>query len=446
LGRFRRLLYLSLGMSSSLVAQNDVRRDAVVEAVEKVVPTVVNIETDTIVKYRDPWESVFREFWEDYHRQQNQFSLGSGVVIDEAGYILTNEHVVRRADRIRVKFASNTNLVYEAKLVAFHGNSDLALIKIIARPGEKFRAVKFAPDDDLLLGETVLALGNPFGLGGSVSRGILSSKTRRAPKENDPLDIVNLLQTDASINPGNSGGPLVNLRGELIGINVAILKEAQGIGFAIPIRQVSDALSEIFTPEALKSLWFGARVQNGPRGSFIITSVQSGGPAERGGLKTGDLVNAVNGRTPRSVIEFNDLLIQNRDDVRLDILRQNERKTASVRLTPEVDFFNNSLIQQRTGLTLQEISAELAEQLRLLTSEGLIISSVEKNSPAAEVKLQRGMLVTAIDGKTPASLVEAAKIFHSRKKGQRVILDLIVQRRLGNFIQNSETRVPVTIR
>ncbi len=216
--------------------ETDVRRDATVTAVERVMPSVVNIATETMIQVRDPFEEMLRQFFDPYHRQQapnSQLSLGSGVIIDEAGYVLTNDHVVRRADKIWVKVYGNET-PYEAKLISTNPKCDVALLKLQAKPGEHFAAVKFAPDDDLLLGETVLALGNPFGLGGSVSRGILSSKSRSAPRENDALDVPNWLQTDASINPGNSGGPLVNLRGELIGLNVAILSKAQGIGFAIP--------------------------------------------------------------------------------------------------------------------------------------------------------------------------------------------------------------------
>jgi S1-C subfamily serine protease len=210
--------------------ETDIRRDATVVAVEKVMPSVVNIATETIIHVRDPYEEFFRQFWDPYHRRQpsnSQYSLGSGVVIDEEGYLLTNDHVVRRADKIAVKFCTGTNL-YSATVVASDPKSDVALLKLNARPGEKFRAIQLAHEDDLLLGETVLALGNPFGLGGSVSRGILSSKSRIVPKEGEPLDIPNWLQTDAPINLGNSGGPLVNLRGELIGINVAVLNEVEG--------------------------------------------------------------------------------------------------------------------------------------------------------------------------------------------------------------------------
>ena len=160
-------------------AEADVRRDPAVEAVARVLPSVVNIGTETIVAVADPFEELLREFWGPYHRRRRattQYSLGSGVVVDEAGYILTNDHVVRRASRIWVRFSEEFGgREYEAKLVGESRKSDVAMIKIEPKPGEKLEAVRFAADDDLWLGETVLALGNPFGLGGSVSRGILSS-------------------------------------------------------------------------------------------------------------------------------------------------------------------------------------------------------------------------------------------------------------------------------
>src|SRR5882724_7693111 len=259
----------------------DVRRDATVLAVEQVMPSVVNIATKSIVPIRD----VFDQFFPGIPRQQHfgeYTSLGSGVVIDEAGYLLTNDHVVRQASEIAVKFSSTAN-IYSASVVARDARRDIALLKINSAPGEKFHAIKMARADDLLLGETVLALGNPFGLGGSVTRGILSSKTRSLPKENMPLDMFNWLQTDAPINHGNSGGPLVNLRGELIGINVAVLNEVegqpvQGIGFAIPIRLVEEALADILPTEFVKTFWFGGRVKVGSY-PLVLTSVQPESPA-----------------------------------------------------------------------------------------------------------------------------------------------------------------------
>src|SRR5205085_4987775 len=176
-----------------------------------------------------------------------------------------------RANRTQVKLWDGRE--YDATPMVATPFSDVALLKIQAKPGEKFKAVKFAADDDLLLGETVLALGNPFGLGGTVTKGILSSKSRRPPTGNEPLNIQDWLQTDEAINPGNSGGPLINLRGDLIGLSVAVYREGQGISFAIPARRVSAALAEMYSPETLHSLWFGARVRPGVF-PLTIASVQ----------------------------------------------------------------------------------------------------------------------------------------------------------------------------
>src|SRR4051812_27401541 len=257
---------------------DDIRRDASVAAVERVMPCVVNIATETIVEYEDFYQRLFRDFFGQNgpsRRQQREFSVGSGVIIDEEGYVLTNLHVVRRANRTQIKLWDGRE--YEAVPIVATTHSDVALLKIQGKPGEKFKAVRLAPDDELLLGETVLALGNPFGLGGSVTKGILSSKSRRPATGNEPLDVNDWLQTDAAINPGNSGGPLINIHGDLIGLNVAVYKEGQGIGFAIPVSQVSEALASFFSPEVRHLLWFGARLKAAPA-QLTVADVQPNGP------------------------------------------------------------------------------------------------------------------------------------------------------------------------
>ena len=226
----------------------DVRRDATVIAVERVMPSVVNIATRTWVNSETASERMLREFYGYRKEPSANYNRGSGVVISEDGYVLTNVHVVQGVDDIWVQFNDDSEPI-AAERVALSQEKDVALLRLKPGKPRKFRALKFAKDDDLLLGETVIALGYPFGLSGSVSRGILSSKSRRISDHEVPgerLDIGDWLQTDAAINPGNSGGPLVNLRGELIGLNVAVLRPdigAQGIGFAIPIRRVNQALA-----------------------------------------------------------------------------------------------------------------------------------------------------------------------------------------------------------
>jgi serine protease Do len=433
-------LFTAIPGTDAAMAEEDIRHDATVQAVEKVLPTVVNIATETIIPVRDPFEELFRQFWDPYHRRQrvnSQYSLGSGVVIDEAGYLLTNDHVVRRADKIIVSFCAGTN-TYSATVVASDPKSDVALLKLKAAPGEKFKAIQFAREDDLLLGETVLALGNPFGLGGSVTRGILSSKSRLLPKEGEPLDIPNWLQTDAPINMGNSGGPLVNLRGELIGINVAVLNEvqghqAQGIGFAIPIRRVLEALSDIFPTESVKTYWFGARVKVGTT-PLVVTAVQPQSPAGKAGLKVGDAIMQVNGKAPKSFIDFADLLGAGTDsDVKLALRRGNVQKEIEVRLVPEKTVFNPEMLRARLGLNMEELTPQVAARYGVGSNDGFLITGVEENSQADRAGLQRGMLVTGIDGRQPSDLCAAAKLLYPKKKGDRVQLDLAVPQRMGNF-------------
>jgi serine protease Do len=423
----------------------DIRRDATVLAVEQVMPSVVNIATKNIVQVRDPFEEFYRQFW-GRRSADSDYSLGSGVVIDEAGYLLTNDHVVRRADKIAVKFATGTD-VYEATVVASDPKSDVALLKLTARPGERFHAIKLAHDDDLLLGETVLALGNPFGLGGSVSRGILSSKSRVAPKEGQPLIIQNCLQTDAAINPGNSGGPLVNLRGELIGINVQYVPEAQSIGFAIPIKRVIESLSEdIFPTDFVKSFWFGARVKVGTS-PLIVTTVRPESPAGRAGLKSGDAILLVNGKAPKSFIDFTGLLAAKGDaDLPLTIQRGFERSELTVRLVPATNVFNADMIRSKLGLNLDPLTAQTATRYGVNATAGFVVTSVLKDGPADVAHLQNGMLVTGVDGQTPADLTTLAKMLYGKTKGEPVRLDVAVLQPVGNFNVLRQGNVELTPR
>ena len=438
---------LSLGAAAVRAGEPDVRRDATVAAVERVLPCVVNIATETVISIRDPFEQLLQDYFREFRApaQNSQVSLGSGVIIDENGYVLTNDHVVRRATRIWVKVSTNAT-PYEAKLIAGNAHSDVALIKLQARPDERFPAVHFAQDDDVLLGETVLAMGNPFGLGESVSRGILSSKSRVAPKGAEQLDWPNWLQTDASINPGNSGGPLVNLRGELIGLNVAMLQKAQGIGFAIPVKLVSEALSGIFTPESAgKGLWFGAQVRIGTS-PLSIAMVQPRSPADKAGLRAGDVVLKLNGQTPHSFIDFTESIIRDaKSPARLVIERHGERRELTIKPVPEASVFNADMIEERTGLRLEPITAELARSIGLNATDGFVVAEVDREGPAAGA-FRPGYLITAIDGQAPADLTAAAKLLYPRKAGEKVRLDFVALQRRGAFRTYQERFVELPLR
>jgi S1-C subfamily serine protease len=412
-------------------------------------PTVVNIATERVIEYHEWYDDLLRQFygWSRAPvRQEKSISLGSGVMIDEEGYILTNFHVVRRASRVQIKLWDKRE--FEADPIFHREATDIALLKLRCKSGERFRAIKFAPDDDLLLGETVLALGNPFGLGGSVTKGILSSKNRRPSTENEPLNVEDWLQTDAAINPGNSGGPLVNLRGELIGINVAVYRDqgngerGMGVGFSIPVKQISAALSRFFTPETTDSLWFGAQLK-AESGSLSVASVRSGSPAAKGGLQAGDQLLEVNGNPAQSLMSYNRLLgaATNQPAILL-VKRDGERQTLKVKLMPIED-----LIRQKLGLTLLEAPPQQARGLGIQPGQGLFIEEVEKGSPAARAELQRGFFLAAIDGQMASDLRVLTEVLAAKEQGDKVRLGVVVPRRLGaSFIEFQQGTVEIEVR
>jgi serine protease Do len=426
----------ALSASISDPLETDMRRDATVRAIEIALPSVVNIATATIVERAgDPMLENFRRYfgWRvPTEKHEEPYSIGSGVIVDEEGYILTNFHVLQRATRAQVKLWDGRLYEVESQYVA-SPDSDLALLKLRTKPGEKFRAIKFAPDDDLLLGETVIALGNPFGLGGSVSRGILSSKNRRPPVEDEPLDIQDWLQTDAAINPGNSGGPLINLRAELIGVNNQ-RGQGPGIGFAIPTKQIGTALSEMLSPESTDSLWFGARIKSGSA-PLQITAVQSGSPADKAGLRAGQEILQVNGSAPRSLVDFNRLIVSAKDhSATLKLQQGSESLEKKIQLVPFDD-----VIQQKLGLVLLNPTSESAG-----AGKGLVVLDVEKNGPADRAQLQRGFILTGIDGKSANNLMAVASALAEKKPGASAQLTVVVPRRLsGNFDLQGNVNVQV---
>lgn len=455
------LLLAALGLPTAAQAANptspppDIRRDATVEAVQRAMPAVVNIRTETIVERHDPFEQLFQGFWGPHNRRprtETTYSMGSGVIIDEEGWVITNFHVVSRATRVFVRLADGKE--YEAERIVGTSFADVALLRIVNAAGEKFATIQFAADDDLLLGETVMALGNPFGLGGSVSKGILSSKSRRPPAENEPMEVEDRLQTDAAINPGNSGGPLINLRGELIGVNVAVYREGQGIGFAIPVRRVTAALAEMYSPETLQSLWFGARVK--PSAPLTIVSVQPDSPAGKAGLRAGDHIVEINGKSPRRFIEFVRELLDagTTRTVSVSVLRGNRRQKAALQLVRESTFFNSDLVRKKIGLTVEELTGQVAQTLGLGDRRGVIINDVEEGSPAAQAGLQKNMIITMVDGQVTwhagqraPSYVPVAKALYAKTKGDKSQFEVIIPQRVGRFgIQIQQAKVEVAVR
>ncbi len=426
------------------VTQTDIRRDATVAATEKVLPTVVNIATTRIVEYRDPYQDWFLRFYgrrAPVERREDPEAIGSGVLINEEGYILTNFHVLSRASRVYVKLSDGRTI--EADPLVATKQKDVALLKLRAPAGEKFPAIQFAADDDLLLGETVLALGNPYGLGLSVARGILSSKARRLIEANERLSNQDWLQTDASINPGNSGGPLINLRGELIGINVAVYREDQGmgVGFAIPVKQITAALLDFFAPEIKDAQWFGARL-DGLRAPLRFAEVQPGSPAEQAGLQAAQKILQVNGQSPRDLVDFNRLLTANADHTaRLLVLDRSGTRTVTVRLMPFED-----LLQQKLGVKLRNLTPQDAASFKVNPGEGVFVQEVERNSPADKAQLPRGVLLAAINDQLTDSPNRAAMLLTSKRAGEHVRLSVLERRVSHNYFELRPRAVDVKVR
>ena len=278
------------------------RRSRVVEAVERASPAVVNISTEQVVVQRgnpfggDPFfEQFFRDFFDSRPRRSTRTSLGSGVIVQSDGTILTNEHVILRGGRIHVTLADGRE--FEAKLVGRDADSDLAVLRINAG---SLPHIALGHSDDLMIGETVIAIGNPFGLSHTVTTGVVSALKRNL--QTGGRTFTDFIQTDASINPGNSGGPLLNILGELIGINTAIYGNAQGIGFAIPVDRARRAVDSLVSgrkppePDANSLAWdmLGLQVRQSDDG-LVVNRVRGGSLMEHIGVERGDRVLGLDG-------------------------------------------------------------------------------------------------------------------------------------------------------
>ena len=350
-----------------------------VQVIRLAEPAVVSIQTNQLVE-----KGYFDRFgnWYRTHQGARPYSQGTGVLIDPEGLLITNEHVIRDADQIKVRFNPKYDRTeYEATLLNGDPESDLALLKI-TRP-EPFPAVRLGRSDDLMTGERVIAIGNPYGEQNTVTAGILSAVGREVLLEG--RKVTGLLQTDASINPGNSGGPLLNINGELIGINNAIHPLAEGIGFAIPANRVLEILnSRLLNPDQSKRLWLGARFEkaDGPR----IEAVDPGSPAERGGFRRGDWILEVAGKPVESLIAFEKHLLKANPGDRIEIDVQ--REGGKVSLSIVLGSYPDRVSATRLGVVLEPFESAGEERLR--------VKEVIPEGPGARIGIQRGDVLWAL--------------------------------------------------
>lgn len=397
------------------------RMTPTVKAVRKALPWVVSIgTTQQIIQINDPFALFFTDFFSQPRRVFTKYSpLGSGVIVDSSGLVVTNYHVVRRASDITVQLWDGTSL--EARVLGYDVGSDLCLLQLQGELPE-LAAAEFAANGDLYLGETVIAIGNPFGLGQSVSTGVLSA-LNRSFHEGDVF-FENLLQTDAAINPGNSGGPLVNLDGKLVGINQAIRADAEGIGFAIPLSHIEDFFSYWLKPshftEAYLGLQPGGIVKEADDAGIVLPEVLEASPMAKAGLKSGDVVLSVNGTAVNRPLDFGRLIFNRHagDEVVLNTAEGSH----TVKLENQSD---SMLIATRLGIELVELTPQLRSAMRLRQEQkGLVISEIKEESFGGvqdaqwRQVLRRGDILLQFAGHDYPSLQQVAEALRGSHAGE----------------------------
>ena len=415
------------------------------ELAKLVRPAVVNISTTSTVRipgspfkqffgpHDEPFGNFFGQFFGEIpDREMKQRSLGSGFIIDKDGYIITNNHVVSGADEIKVKLADGRE--YTAKVVGRDSKTDLALIKISSL-FKDLPTLALGDSDRMQVGDWVLAIGNPFGLEHTVTQGIISASGRVIGS--GPYD--NFLQTDAPINPGNSGGPLVNLKGEVIGINASIIASGQGIGFAIPSNTAKVVIAQLRERGKVIRGWIGISIQSvtpelAPSFGLekavgaLVTNVVPDGPAAKAGMKQGDVIIFFDGKavktstdlpwivaeTPVGKIVDVKVMRQGKEvDLKVKVEEMTEQRVASQMGEPN----------QRFGLTVDNIKPEWARQFKLTVHSGVVITDVAQNSPADDAGLQAGDVIRQVNKKPVRNLGDYRKAM--LQAGGKAVLFLV---------------------
>ncbi len=388
--------------------------------VKRATPAVVNVYAARAVEVRNPMfdDPFFRRFFGapgNIPREQMQRSLGSGVIVDTGGLIITNNHVVEGATEVKVSLADKRE--FEAEIVLKDARTDLAVLKI-KDSKERFPAIEFGNSDELQVGDVVLAIGNPFGVGQTVTHGIVSALART---QVGITDYQFFIQTDAAINPGNSGGALVDLSGKLVGINTAIFSRSggsQGIGFAIPVNMVQVvAASAKGGGSAVKRPWLGAKLQNitpelaeglglKRASGALVASVSSNSPAAKAGLKSGDVIVSVDGQTveDQNGFDYRFGLRPLGGSAQVGVLRGANETTVAVALVTAPDRPREEIVIKArsplTGAKVGNLSPALADELRLdPATEGVVVLEIAGGSPAQRLGFQRGDVVLVINEK-----------------------------------------------
>ena len=411
---------------------------------KEVSPAVVNISTTQMVKFnrpqmrnhfgqQDPFDEFYNNFFGRMPKEQKRRSLGSGFIVSPDGYILTNNHVVEKADEVTVTLLDKEEL--KAKVVGTDPKTDIALIKIDAK--RKLTYVELGDSDKLDVGEWVVAIGNPFGLGHTVTAGIVSAKGRIIGS--GPYD--DFIQTDASINPGNSGGPLFNLKGEVVGINTAIVQGGQGIGFATPIRLAKSVLGQLKEKGKVTRGWLGVYIQRltpetaeslgiaGRKGA-LVSDVTSGGPAEKAGIRSGDVIVAFNGKEIKDEHDLPQAVASMTPGKTVDVrvLRDGKEMTIPVTIV-EMEGepgkpAGSGELSKNLGLTVQDITPDIAQRLEITNTKGVVVTDVADGSKAEDAGFNEGDIIRAIK-RTPVNNAAGFAKLVKKFEADKTILFLV---------------------
>jgi Do/DeqQ family serine protease len=417
------------------------RESPIVRAVRKVSPAVVNISSSYAVRKRvnpfsgfgmDPFfEEFFKDFFDPrFESRQESASLGSGVIIDgERGLILTNAHVIEKASKIKIVLEDERE--FDAKIVGADPDSDLAVLQITSP--NRLPAIAMGNSEDLMIGETVIAIGNPFGFSHTVTTGVISAINRSVRSEE--MVFHDFIQIDASINPGNSGGPLLNINGDLIGINTAIYAKAQGIGFAIPINKAKKIIADLIQFGEVIQAWIGISVQkldrklagylNVPdKRGVVVKVVEPGSPARKAGLQEGDIILAIGTKkitAPQDYWSVKKTYAAG-DTLKARIWRDNEVKTVSIKSRVFPIEQAENLAFRTMGVRVDDITPKNRNYYRILSREGVVISEIARGSHLDRIGARPGDVIRQIDDISISSKEDFKKAIVKYRQKQSVVI------------------------
>jgi len=438
------IVLIAVSALSSFALVNPDYESPVVKVVEYAAPAVVkvNVIRTTYTSF-DPFiDEFFKKFFGENQSpwgfQRKSTAIGSGFVFDPKGYILTNEHVVHNADQITVTFIDGKK--YDAEYIGGDEELDIAVIRIKAKKDEKFPVLELGDSDKLKIGEWAIAIGNPLGLQHTVTIGVVSALNRKIPKPDNSGYYTELIQTDAAINPGNSGGPLLNIHGQVIGINTAIINPMEGInlGFAIPINKVKRFLDDLINLGKIRKAWLGVYIQDltselakalgiKDTSGAIITQVVEGSPADKAGLKVNDVIKKINGKSVSNASDVVSFIhsYSPGDEITIAIEREGKVIQFDIVLSEQTEEVGPTAEEGYTkfGITVSNITESDRKEYSIPDRiDGVIVKYVEPNSMAYRVGIRRGDVIMYLNRKKIESLDDWKKAISKVKSGDIVAL------------------------